>query len=109
MAIHIKKLLSALSFFDSMAPKNFPVHHLQTFLFIGLHEPVTYRDIEEAFNTTNGSASRICRTLCCFPAPHRKNYLKLVDIYLDPLEGRRYKVRLSRKGKSVYKALDILK
>ena len=37
-------------------------------------------------------------------ARHRVTALGLVEAYIDPTEGRRYRVRLTKKGKATLKA-----
>ena len=109
MQDHIKKLYSALSLFDQLSPKNMPTHHAQTYLLIGSHSSVTYRDIEKSMGISNASASRIVHALADIKATHRKTNLNLVEIYIDPEESRRYRVRLTSKGKELMKALDFMK
>ena len=105
---HIKKFFNALSIFEALLPRNMFVHHVQVFLFIASKHSVTYREIEEKFEVTNASASRAVHTLAENPPRHRKNSLKLVEIYIDPEEGRRYRVRVNAAGKALYKSLDFL-
>ncbi len=108
MEDHIKKFFNALSILEALFPKNMYAHHIQVFLFIASKHSVTYREIEEKFETTNASASRTVHTLAENPPRHRKNCLKLVEIYIDPEEGRRYRVRANAAGKALYKSLDFI-
>lgn len=83
----------------SLDPGKLPFHHAQVFLFIAQREPVTYRQIEETFDLSNAAASRIVNSLG-ENAKHRKECLSLVEVIIDPSEGRRYLVRLTKKGKA---------
>ena len=109
MEDHIKKFFNALSIFEAMCPKNMPTHHIQGYLFIASKPSVTYREIEQALGVTNASASRISHTLSDIKPNHRDTNFGLVEIYPDPKEGRRYRVRVTASGKAIYKSLDILK
>ncbi len=88
----------------SLDPGKLPFHHAQVLLFIAQQEPVTYRQIEEAFDLSNAAASRIVNSLGQH-AKHRKECLGLVEVIIDPSEGRRYLVRLTKKGKAVRDAI----
>ncbi len=109
MEDHIKKFFNALSIFEAMCPKNFPVHHIQGYIFIASKPSVTYRDIEQELGVTNASASRISHTLADIKPNHRETNFGLVEIYPDPKEGRRYRVRLTAAGRAIYRSLDCLK
>ena len=101
----LSKLAACLETVGSMAPGNFPIHHAQVLLFIAKKESCTYREIESHFDVSNASASRIVHSLG-MNARHRETCLGLVEIYIDPEEGRRYRVRLTKKGKSVIRSLE---
>ena len=108
MEDHIKKIFNALSIFESMNPRNIPVHHVQAFLFIASNHSVTFKDIEKEFSVTNASANRIVHSLASNPK-HRETSLGIVEIYIDPQEGRRYRIRTNAAGKALKKSLDVLK
>ena len=101
----LRKLATAFETLGSLAPGNFPIHHAQVFLFIGKKGHCTYKDIENAFDISNASASRIVNSLS-ENARHRETSHGLVEVYIDPEEGRRYRVRLTKKGKSVLRSLE---
>jgi|TARA_X000001036_G_C20069997_1_gene558721 DNA-binding MarR family transcriptional regulator len=105
--MEISKLNSALETFESLNPGNMPVHHALVFLYICEKESCTYRDIEERFSVTNASASRIVSTLSS-NAKHRDTSLGLVEKFIDPQEGRRYRVRPVKKGKALYRVFQAL-
>tara|TARA_R100000773_G_scaffold9085_1_gene8633 strand:- start:71 stop:391 length:321 start_codon:yes stop_codon:yes gene_type:complete len=100
----LRQLEAALDILGSLDPGVLPLHHTQVFLHISQKESCTYRDIEQRFNLSNAAVSRICNALSS-NARHRDNSLGLVEIYIDPQEGRRYRVRLSKKGKSIQQNL----
>ena len=99
------KLAAAFESLGSLAPGNFPIHHAQVFLFIAEKGSCTYKEIEHKFDVTNASASRIVHSLSS-SASHRATCLGLVEIYIDPDEGRRYRARLTKKGKAQIRALE---
>jgi len=103
----LDQLSNSLEILGSMAPGNFPIHHAQVLLFIAQQGSCTYRQIEEQFDVTNASASRIVHSLS-ESARHRETCLSLVEIYIDPEEGRRYRVRLTKKGKAKIRSLERL-
>jgi DNA-binding MarR family transcriptional regulator len=77
-----------------------PLHFVQTFLIVAGSDSVTYREIEEALNLTNSSVSR---TLSALGDRHRTGSRGhgLIEVFIDPGEGRRYRARLSKKGKAL--------
>ena len=93
-----------MAVFGALDPGRLPLHHAQVFLFICQQEPVTYRQIEQAFDISNASASRIVNSLG-ENAKHRQECLGLVEVIIDPSEGRRYLVRLTKKGKATRDAI----
>jgi DNA-binding MarR family transcriptional regulator len=98
------QLARALAVLGALDPGRLPLHHAQVFLFIAQREPVTYRQVEEAFDISNASASRVVNSLG-ENAKHRKECLGLVEVIIDPSEGRRYLVRLTKKGKAMRDAI----
>ena len=100
----LDQLARAMAILGSLDPGKLPFHHAQVLLFIAKHEPVRYRDIEEAFDLSNASASRIVNSLGEH-AKHRQECLGLVEVVIAPSEGRRYLVRLTKKGKAVRDAI----
>ena len=102
----LNKLASALAFLNSIDPeRGVYVHHLEVLLFINEFDSVTYKQIEENFNITNASVSR---TVCTLSenASHRETSYGFIEKFIDPREGRRYRVRTIKKGKSVIRALE---
>jgi DNA-binding MarR family transcriptional regulator len=65
----------------------------------------TYRELEEALGLTNASVSR---TVTALAEQHRTGRpgRQLLEMFHDPREGRRYRVRLSPRGKSIAKQLE---
>ncbi len=98
-AMDLGQLERAFDVFGAMDPGTLPFHHAQVFLFIAQQESCTYREIEQRFAITNASASRVVNALSVF-ARHKKTSLGLVEVFIDPAEGRRYRVRLTKKGKA---------
>jgi len=102
--VDLDQLDRALEVLGSLDPGALPLHHAQVFLFIAQEETCTYRQIQDRFEISNASASRIVNALGDH-ARHRKTCLGLVEVVIDPREGRRYLVRLSKKGAAVKRAL----
>ena len=102
MALH--QLASALAIFNSLHPSALPLHHAQVLVFIAQKGACAYAEIEEEFNLSNASASRICGALSD-ASNRRKETLNLIEIFRDPTEGRRHRVRLNAKGKAVMRSI----
>ena len=96
----LAQLERAFDVFGAMDPGTLPFHHAQVFLFIAQQESCTYREIEQRFAITNASASRCVNALSNY-AKHKKKALGLVEVFIDPAEGRRYRVRLTKKGQGI--------
>ena len=101
----IEQLGKAFEIFGSLDPGALPLHHAQIYLFIAEEGSTTYREIEEKFELSNASASRVVNSLSS-KARHRQTSLGLCEIYQDPKEGRRNRVKLSKKGKYLYKQIE---
>ena len=104
------RLAAALEVFGSLSDSSLPLHQLQIVLFVGEHGPsgCTYASIEDRFCLSNAAASRSVNSLSA-SARHRKTEpMGLVEAFIDPEEGRRYRVRLTKKGLSLMRALDQL-
>jgi DNA-binding MarR family transcriptional regulator len=93
----LDRLARSLDCFQAMDPQ-MPLHFVQTFLFVAQRHSCTYAEIEKAMNLTNSSVSR---TLNALGHRHRDGDrgLGLIEIYIDPGEGRRYRARLTKQGK----------
>ena len=87
-----------LDHFNALDPGALPLHHARIFCEILQNGSMTYREIEEKFSLSNASASRVVNSLSN-QARHRQTSLGLVEIYIDPEEGRRYRAKASKKGK----------
>jgi len=102
MALH--QLARALAIFNSLDPSALPLHHCQVLVFIAQKGACTYAEIEQEFNLSNASVSRICGALSD-ASNRRTSTLDLIEIYRDPTEGRRHRVRLNAKGKAVMRSV----
>ena len=98
------ELASGLEILGSLDPGALHLHHCAALLFIAERGSCTYREIEERFGISNASASRIVNSLGEHSG-HRKAPLGLVSVYIDPAEGRRYRVRLTKRGEAVIRSL----
>ena len=104
------RLAAALEVFGSLSDSSLPLHQLQIVLFVGEHGPsgCTYASIEDRFCLSNAAVSRSVNSLSTH-ARHRKTEpMGLVEVRIDPSEGRRYVVALTKKGLSLMRALDQL-
>lgn len=90
-----------LAIFNDLDPGRLLLHHMQIFLVIAEAGSSTYQDLMEHFHLSNASVSRSVCSLGEDPR-HRVAGLGLVERYPDPREGRRYRVRLTKKGKLIY-------
>lgn len=103
----LDQLSAGLEVLGSLDPGALPLHHAQVFLFIAEQGSCTYRDIEKRFGISNASASRIVNSLGEFSG-HRKSPLGLISVGIDPGEGRRYRVRLTKKGEAVIRSIKAI-
>jgi DNA-binding MarR family transcriptional regulator len=105
MTTSISALSRALAILNALDPAALPLHHAQVFLFIGENSACAYADIEKEFDLSNASVSRICGALSN-ASNRRKETLNLIEIFRDPNEGRRHRVRLNAKGKAVMRSIS---
>ena len=100
------QLERGLQLFAVLDPQ-MPLHFVQAFLFVAQRASCTYREIEEALELTNSSVSR---TLNALGPRHRKGDRghNLIETYIDPDEGRRYRARLTKQGRALAKELGSL-
>ena len=104
------RLSAALEVVGSVCDGSIPLHQIAMVLFIGEHGPggCTYAAIETRLGISNAAASRSVNSLST-SARHRKTEpMGLVEVFIDPAEGRRYRVRLTKKGLNLMRALDQL-
>lgn len=101
------ELATGLEMLGALDPGALPLHHCQVFLFIAERGSCTYREIEARFGISNASASRIVNSLGEYSG-HRKAPLGLTQCFIDPGEGRRYRVKLTKKGEAVIRGLKAI-
>ena len=101
----LRQLENALALLGSLDPGNLPIHHARVLVWLAQRDNATYRQIEDECGLSNAAVSRTLNSLA-EESPHRKHTLGLVEIYRDAMSGRRYKVRLNRKGKEFMRALE---
>lgn len=70
-----------------------PIHHARILVYLGQVENSTYAELGERLHLTGASISR---SLNALEVKHQ-----MVEVYRTPVDGRRYRVRLSRKGKAL--------
>lgn len=99
------QLESALAAFSVLNPTQFPIHHVEVFLFVARKGSCSYAEIEEALNLSNSTVSR---TVHALGDTHRKGHpgQGLLELHRDPDEGRRYLVRLTARGKALVRQLE---
>lgn len=98
------QLQRQLAIFSDLNPSHQNVHHLQIFLLIAELKSCTYQELMAYFHLSNAAISRSICSLGDDPN-HRALGLGLVETYPDPKEGRRKRVRLSKKGLLIYDQL----
>lgn len=101
----LRQLEVALALLGSLDPRGVPVHHARVLVWLAQRESATYREIEEATGLSNAAVSRTLNSLT-EESPHRKHTLGMAEIYRDAMSGRRYRVRLNRKGREFMRALE---
>ena len=104
----VSRLEAVLRVFGALDPGKLPLHHIQVFLLVAREGSCTYRFLEEELNLTNASVSRSVTGLSAH-ANHRQEPLGLLELYRDPEEGRRHRVRLTAKGKAIVKAIEAVR
>ena len=102
MSLH--QLARSLAILNSLDPAALPLHHAQVLVFIAQKGTCSYSEIEQEFNLSNASVSRICGALSD-ASNRRKETLNLIEIFRDPTEVRRHRVRLNAKGKAVMRSI----
>jgi len=107
LAMDLPQLSRALAVFGALDPGALAFHHVQLLLVIAERGSCTYRELELELNFSNASISRSIDSLT-ENSNHRKNNLGLVEKFIDPAEGRRYRVRLTRKGKGLIRTIETL-
>lgn len=101
----LRQLGSALAAFAVLSPTHLPIHFVQIFLVVGEKGQITFQELMEELNLTN---SAISRSVMAMGETHRKGTpgFELLEAFKDPAEGRRFLVRLSPKGKALYRSLQ---
>ena len=101
------QLSTALDLLDALDPGRVFAHHMSVFISIAEAGElgIVYADLEVRHGLSNAGVSRSVNALSD-DARHRKTSLGLVEIYRDAGEGRRYRVRCTKKGKSLYRAIQ---
>ena len=103
--VDLDRLAAGLQVLGSLDPQALPLHHAQVFVFVATKGSVTYREIEDHFGISNASASRTINSLG-ETSGHRKQPLGLVVSYPDPEDGRRLRVRLTKRGEQLLRTLQ---
>jgi len=100
----LDQLARALNAFAAYDPTGFPIHYAQLFLYVARKGHCAFAELEEELNVTNGGISRAVAAMGETRANGRPGY-RLLEVYRDPLEPRRYQVRLSSYGQALFKQL----
>lgn len=103
----LAQLQRALGLFATLDPTEFPLHRAQLFLVVASAGAagVTFAQLEEALSLTNGSVSRGVASLGEIDRRGGAGY-RLVETFKDPAEPRRFRVRLSAKGRALLRQLE---
>ena len=104
------RLSAALEVVGSVCDSNVPLHQIAMVLFVGEHGPggCTYAAIETRLGLSNAAVSRSVNSLSVSSRHRKTEPMGLVEAFIDPAEGRRYRVRLTKKGLTLMRALDQL-
>lgn len=103
----LRELDVALARFASLDPARLPIHWPQILVAVALLGDPTYEDLEKRLNLTNSSISRSVNGM----GDHHRlggDGLKLLTVTRDPDYGRRYRVRLSARGKALVRDLELI-
>lgn len=100
-----RQLGAALASFAVLSPTHLPIHFVQIFLVVGEKKQVTFQELMGELNLTN---SAISRSVMAMGETHRKGKpgFELLETFKDPAEGRRFLVRLSPKGRALYRSIQ---
>ena len=103
------QLARALGVFATLDPIEFPLHRAQLLLEVanGGQRGRTYGDLEDALSLTNGSVSRSVASLSEVNRHGQAGY-RLVETVKDPDQPRRYRVRLTPRGRALLRQLETL-
>lgn len=104
----LDQLARALDVFKAIDSSQLPAHHIRLFLEIALAGQITYRELETRLVTTNASVSRGVQALSEYREDGRPGY-GLVVAYRDPKEGRRFLVKLTKRGQLLINQLQAIK
>ena len=101
----LHQLESATAAFAVLSPTHLPLHFCQIFLVVARRNQCTFQELMEELNLTN---SAISRSVMAMGDTNRKGQpgFDLLDTFKDPKEGRRFLVRLSPRGKALYRQLQ---
>ena len=105
--LEVDDLLKAFELFSKLNRGKLYLHHMQVFLAISKKGACTYEDLESLTGLTNASISRTVNSLA-MTATHTQKPLGLIEIERDPIEGRRYLVKLAPAGKALSAALQMI-
>lgn len=86
----LDRLETALAVLGAIDPGALPLHQARILVFLGQVPTATYAELGNRLSLSGASISRSLNTL---EVKHQ-----MVEVFRDPREGRRYRVRLSRKG-----------
>jgi DNA-binding MarR family transcriptional regulator len=89
----LDRLETALAVLGAIDPGALPLHQARILVFLGQVPTATYAELGDHLNLSGASISRSLHTL---EVKHQ-----MVEVFRDPREGRRYQVRLSRKGRAL--------
>lgn len=81
--------------------RELPAQLISIFLYIATHDDVRQGDLVEAVGLSPSSVSRCIHWLGPRNTLKRRSGLRWVDIYPDPLNHKRKRVRLTHLGKRI--------
>lgn len=101
----LRQLDRALAVFAALDPAALPIHWPQILVAVAILGEPTYAEIEELLNLTNSSVSRSVNAM---GQQHRLGHrgLGLLVTFPDPENGRRYRIKLSSRGKALVRQLQ---
>lgn len=105
----LRQLESALQVFAVLGHAALPLHHVQLFVLVArAHpDPVTYPELGQALGLASSSISRSVSALSELNRHGDDGYGLLVS-ERDPNYGRRFIARLSHRGRTIARQLELI-
>lgn len=106
--MQIKRLKKAFAAFSAYEKTHLPIHFAEVILTVAEHQDgCTFKQIENSLDLTNSAVSRTVMALGSEDRKGQPGY-GLLTTQRDPLEGRRYVVKLTGAGNKLLNDLQAI-